>query len=307
MAGHLRVKSPWSQLSIFLGLFGVAFILGYLIMGIIMLSMGIADVGSAGKLDLTNPKVLSGMKLIQAISSILVFLLPAAIFARIVQPNRTFQFLGVKPAQVKSMYVLAIVGIILAFPFAFWLGEINQLIPMPKWVGDIEKEATTQMQHFLKSESYLDVLVNVLIIAFIPALCEEICFRGALQRIMIHITKNAWTGIIITSILFSAFHFQFQGFLPRMFLGVFLGAVYWYSGSIWPSILAHFVYNGVQVVAVSYAPELVESNPSVSIYLAILSGFLTLGILWVFRLYSTVTYRNTYEPDDLRRNSEFLV
>jgi len=307
MTGHLRVKSPWSQLGIFFGLLGAGFIVGYLIMGIVAFSMGLQNASSMGKLDWSRPEVLTGMKVIQALSSILIFFLPAYLFAFIVYDGKTTNLLGLKPAPLKPMYVLAIVIIMVAFPFVFWLGELNQLIPLPQWMGTLENEATKQMQQFLKADHIGDVIINVLIIALLPAICEEICFRGALQRIMIHITKNAWTGIIVTSILFSALHMQFQGFLPRMFLGVILGAIYWYSGSLWPSILAHFVNNSLQVIVVSYAPQYIEKNPPIPILLAAFSGLLIWGLLWVFKSTSKVTYQKIYEPDDLNRNNEFLA
>lgn len=302
MIGHLRVKSPWTQLGIFLGLFGIAFIL----LAIAVLLMGHQGTGME-KLDWSRPDVVSNMKLIQALSSILLFLLPAIAFALLTYYGRPLYFLGLRPAPLKQMYVLAIVGIIVAFPFVFWLGELNHQIPLPKWMGNMENDATKQMQAFLKAENITDVILNVFIIAFLPAFCEELCFRGALQRIIIHITKNAWIGIIVTSILFSALHLQFQGFLPRMFLGVILGAIYWYSGSLWPSILAHFVNNAVQVVAVSYAPEYIEKNPPISIYVALVSGLLLWGILWVFKSYSTVTYQKIYEPEELNRSNQFIA
>jgi len=307
MDGLLRVKSPWSQLGIFLGLLGAGFIVGYLIMGIIALSLGVQDAASLQKLDWSRPEVISGMKVMQALSSVLIFLLPAFIFAIIVYGGKATNFLGLKPAPLKPMYVLAIVLIVVAFPFVFWLGEVNQMIPLPKWMGNLEQEATKQMQQFLKARNSGEIFLNVLIIALLPATCEEVCFRGALQRIMIHITKNAWAGIIVTSILFSALHLQFQGFLPRMFLGMILGAIYWYSGSLWPSILAHFVNNAIQVIVVSYAPRYIEKNPPVPILLAAFSGLLIWGLIYVFKTTSKVSYRNIYEPDDMNRNNQFLV
>lgn len=307
MTDHLRVKSPWTQLGIFFGLLGAGFIVGYFIMGIVAFSMGLQNATTSGKLDWSDPGVVSGMKVIQALSSILIFLLPAWVFAFIIYSGKSTAFLGLKPAQSMPMYLLAVVIILIAFPFVFWLGELNQLIPLPKWMGNLEQEATKQMQRFLKADHIGDVVINVLIIALLPAICEEICFRGALQRVIIHITRNAWLGIIVTSILFSALHLQFQGFLPRMFLGLILGAIYWYSGSLWPSILAHFVNNAIQVIVVSYAPDYIEKNPPVPLFLALISGLLIWGILWLFKSWSRVTYRQIYEPDDLNRNNQFLA
>ena len=306
MIDHLRVKSPWSQLGIFFGLLGAGFIVGYLIMGIIAFSMGLQNASPAGKLDWSNPNVVAGMKVIQAVSSVVIFLLPAYLFASIVYSGKSTTFLGLKPAQSKPMYLLAIVIILIAFPFVFWLGELNQLVPLPQWMGELEKEATKQMQKFLKVDHIGDVLINVLVIALIPAVCEEICFRGALQRVIIHITKNAWIGIVVTSILFSALHLQFQGFLPRMFLGLILGAIYWYSGSLWPSILAHFVNNS-SVIVVSYALGYIEKNPPIPLLLALFSGLLIWGILWLFKSWSRVTYQQIYEADDINRNNQFLA
>jgi membrane protease YdiL (CAAX protease family) len=274
-------------------------------MGIIAFSMGLQTATAMGKLDWSKPEVISVMKVIQAVSSVLIFFVPAYLFGLIVYSGKTTSFLGLKPAAIKPMYVLAIVLILVSFPFVFWLGEINQLIPLPQWMGDMEQEATKQMKQFLKADNFITVFLNVVIIALLPAICEEVCFRGALQRIMIHITKNAWTGIIITSILFSALHLQFQGFLPRMFLGIILGAIYWYSGSLWTSILAHFVNNALQVIVVSYAPTYIEKNPPVPVLLALLSGLLICGLLWVFKSYSRVTYQKIYEREDLDRNNEF--
>ena len=307
MVGHLRVKSPWSQLGIFFGLLGAGFIIGSLIMGIVAFALGLQDATSMGKIDWSRPEVVSRMKIIQALSSILIFFVPAYVFALIAYSGKATGFLGLKPAQFKPMYILAIVMIIVAFPFVFWLGEVNQLIPLPQWMGDLEQEATKQMQQFLKAENIGEVILNVLIIALLPAICEEVCFRGALQRIMIHITKNAWAGIIVTSILFSALHLQFQGFLPRMFLGMILGAICWYSGSLWPGILAHFVNNAIQVIVVSYAPKYIEKNPPVPLMLAALSGLLIWGLMYVFKTTSKVSYQKIYEPDDLNRNNEFLA
>jgi membrane protease YdiL (CAAX protease family) len=306
MIGHLRVKSPWSQLGIFLGLFGAAFLLASVMMAIVVMAMGFPVTGM-DKLDWSEPRILSTMKMVQALSSILIFLLPALFFALITYNGRPFYFLGLRPVRKRQMYFLAIICILAAFPFVLWLGEINQYIPLPKWMNGLENDATKQMQAFLKADNGLDVVINVFIIAFLPALCEEICFRGALQRIIIHITKNPWLGIIVTSILFSALHLQFQGFLPRMFLGVVLGALYWYSGSLWPCIVAHFVNNGVQVVAVSYAPEYVNKNPSVPVFAALISGVAVWGILWVYKSLSTVTYAKEYEPDELNRTNQFLA
>lgn len=306
MIGHLRVKSAWSQLGIFLGLFGAAFFTASLIMAIVILAQGL-PISEMSNADWSDPRVLSTMKLVQAVSSVIIFLVPAIAFALICFTGRPFYVLGLRKPVDNQAYLLAVLGILLAFPFVMWLGELNQMIPLPEWMTAMEKDATKQMQAFLKADGIAEILLNVFIIAVIPAFCEEICFRGALQRVIINICRSPWAGIIVTSIFFSALHLQFQGFLPRMFLGIILGAIYWYSGSLWPAIVAHFVNNAVQVVGVSYAPEYIEKNPSVPIVAALVSGVIVALVLWRFSKISDVTYEKEYEPDQLNRNNQFIA
>ncbi len=93
----------------------------------------------------------------------------------------------------------------------------------------------------------------MLIIALLPAIFEEVCFRGGIQNILTRWFKGPWIAIIITSIIFSAVHISYYGFFVRFALGVFLGLVFYYSGSLWLNILFHFLYNGVQVTALYFA------------------------------------------------------
>lgn len=298
MQGQLRVQSAWSQLGIFLGLLGGAFILASLIMAAVILSQGISPV----KMDMSDPKVLSTMKWIQAISSIIIFLVPAVVYSVICIRGNAFKNLGFRPAQRVSMYLLAVLCIFAAFPLVFWLGELNQQLPMPEWMVNMEKEAGKQMEAFLKANSTMDVVVNVFVIALLPAFCEEICFRGGLQRIIIQLAKNPWVGIIITAILFSALHLQFEGFFPRVMLGIVLGALYWFSGSLWPSILAHFVNNAVQVIAVSKAPELAAKNPTMPFYYGLISAVVVAIILYYYQMRSTQTYQSVYGTNSYRED-----
>jgi len=90
--------------------------------------------------------------------------------------------------------------------------------------------------------------LNIIMVGVIPAIGEELFFRGVLQKNLIKITNNAHLGIIISAFIFSAVHMQFYGFLPRMLLGMVLGYVFFWSGSIWASIAVHFIYNTMAVI-----------------------------------------------------------
>lgn len=304
MIDHLRLKSPWSQFGVFLGLLGSAFVLTMLVSTAVLMASGMPTPASA---SWDAPGFVRIMKILQALSSVLLFFIPAALFARVAFNFKPFYFLGFRPAINSRMYVLAAVCMLASFPIVSWLGEINHALPLPQWMVDMEKDTTKQISAFLKAGNAFDIFINVLVMAFLPAVCEEICFRGALQRIMIHITKNPWRGIIITAILFSALHFQFLGFLPRLYLGIVLGAIYWYSGSLWTSILAHFVYNGVQVIGVSYMPEYIEKNPELPVIYSFLSAFAVAAIIWAIKKQSNITYAKVYEPNALNESNQFIA
>jgi len=96
-------------------------------------------------------------------------------------------------------------------------------------------------------KSTADYLISLLVLAFAPALVEEILFRGGFQQVFIGWTNNKWAGIILTSILFSAIHFSYFGFLPRAALGIVLGLLFYYSKNIWLNILLHFLNNAFVV------------------------------------------------------------
>lgn len=304
--GHLRIKSPWSQLGALIGVFCMMFILAGIV-SLIVYSMSGIDFKKGLDFDLNDPRMVSVIKLIQAISSILLFIVPPFLFARFTFTGKYGYFLGFRKAEKSNMYILAILGMLMAMPFVLWLGHLNEMICLPKNLIKMEEETVKQLTAILKVKSVWDIVVNVFIIALLPAIGEELFFRGALQRVVIQLTRNPWVGIVLTAVLFSALHLQFSGFLPRLFLGIVLGAFYWFSGSIYTSMIAHFANNAVQVIAASYAPEYVEKNPQTPVLAAVASGIVVWAILWYFQKQSTVTYSKVYETDDLTPTNQFIA
>lgn len=115
------------------------------------------------------------------------------------------------------------------------------------WVGARETESNALIETFLRENSFGGVLINLLILALVPAICEEFFFRGFLQT-SLQSKYKPLVAILLTAFIFSFLHFQFLGFLSRMFLGAILGYVYYLSGNILTSILAHFAYNSLMVL-----------------------------------------------------------
>jgi membrane protease YdiL (CAAX protease family) len=306
MRSYLRIHSPWSQLALFILLLGVAFALTSLISFAVLFSKGVG-MNELKHLDYSNPKIINVLKLVQGISTIGIFLLPALVFGALTFRFRQFYFLGFRRQDRIIFYLVAITVVFCAFPFVGWLGELNQHVHLSNWMIESEKDANKQMEAFLKVNDTSDIVINILLVALLPAICEEVFFRGCLQRILIYAFKTPWVGILVTAALFSAFHMQFEGFLPRMFLGALLGALFWYSDSLWPNIIAHFFYNGIQVIAVLFYPKMIDQNPSVPVYAALISGAIVFGILYFMKKQSTVTYEKVYETEKVNEHDQFLM
>lgn len=165
-----------------------------------------------------------------------------------------------------SSWLLIIVAAImlLASPVIEYLGLLNQKIPLAQWMVDYEKSLVPLQNAMMEMHSLWDMIYTLLFIGLLTAIVEEVLFRGCIQTIFLRWTKNAHAAIWITAILFSAFHMEFSGFLPRLFLGLLFGYFVAWSGSIWPAIIGHFVNNGTIVVwEYLYQNKITRINPDV--------------------------------------------
>jgi membrane protease YdiL (CAAX protease family) len=271
MSNDLKIASPWSQLALFLGLFGGCVILS----GIAVLAIpGFHANGS------NSPGI---AKLAQTLGSIVQFGVPALFFAQLVFRGRPLFYLGFRPAVRNSLYVVAIALLLTSYPLVGWLGLVNKQIPLPHGAVVLEQEINRQIEMMLQGKTMTDLFINLVVMAILPAIVEEMCFRGVLQRILIGLCRNAWAGILVASIFFSLLHFELQGFLPRVFLGILLGAAYWYSGSLWPCILAHAFFNGIQVFLAMEYPQTVSGNPSLPLLAVLISAILVVSLLVYMR------------------------
>ena len=189
-------------------------------------------------------------RFLNTLGALISFLMPAILFAKIVS-KQPFSWLGFnKRMNGKQMLIVVLItfgGMILSGS----LGMLNQKIPLSenllKQAQQLENAYKNAMMNMAHMTSLTDYLLAMLVMALAPAVFEEVLFRGAFQQVFVGWTKNAWAGIITTSILFSAIHFSFFGFLPRIALGLILGLIFYYTNNLWLSILLHFLNNGFVV------------------------------------------------------------
>lgn len=183
------------------------------------------------------------------INHLTTFVFPGIIAAIIVYKNKWLSGLSLNNIPRFDNATLGSLLIVCAFPlvqFTFWL---NKQLPLPEWMVDIEDNTSELIMNLLATDAPYELYFNIFVIAIIPAIGEEIIFRGILQKNISRIFNNPHIGIWVAAIIFSAIHFQFQGFIPRMLLGALLGYLFYWTGNLWIPIIAHLVNNGFQVVA----------------------------------------------------------
>ena len=146
--------------------------------------------------------------------------------------------------------LLGIALLICTLPLVQYTYQINKALPLADWMRTMESDAAAAIKGLLTMDTPFEFIGNLLIIAILPAIGEELVFRGLVQPQLQKTIGNHWVAILITSLIFSAIHMQFEGFLPRMLLGVVLGWLYWQTRNLWIPIIAHLFNNGVQVIGI---------------------------------------------------------
>lgn len=201
-----------------------------------------------------NPNLILGLKLAQVISAIGAFIVPACLFAFFTEKN-ILNYLRLNSLPSKLSLIASIILMLCASPLINWMAEINGKMSLPgfmagieQWMKASEDQAAKLTEAFLKMNSLWDFILNIIIVGLLAAIGEEFFFRGVLQKVLITSLKGTHKGIWLTAILFSAFHMQFYGFFPRMFMGAMLGYLFVWSDSLWLPIITHFVNNSAAVI-----------------------------------------------------------
>jgi len=211
------------------------------------------DTGLLQKYD--QPYVVAANKLLLLIQHLGLFILPALLFNQIFSFKKKpgFLFWG---EPIKPLTFILVIGLMLfSSPLINFLVALNEKMQLPAFLGGVEKDIKTleegagELTYFLvKASNIGELLVNLLIMAVIPAIGEEFLFRGTIQKIVARWSGNVHLAIWTSAILFSALHFQFYGFIPRMALGALFGYILIWTGNIWYAVIAHFLNNAVSVL-----------------------------------------------------------
>lgn len=193
-----------------------------------------------------NSESIGALKVMQIMQTIGMFVFPGFFLAYLFS-NKPSKYLGLNKFSLKS-FILVFFTMAVALPGINFLGSLNEQIPLVQWMIDMELKAEELTKAFLTTDSITVLFLNLFMIAVLPAIGEELIFRGIIQKHFASITKSQIWGIIISAVVFSAFHMQFKGFIPRFALGVMFGFMYSWSGSIWLPIIAHFINNCIATI-----------------------------------------------------------
>lgn len=204
-----------------------------------------------------DPKYLDGLKIVQILTTIGLFMAPAMALAW-TEGKKLDEFYGFKKPQallLLSVFVIMAVS----SPITELTGLINQkmtlpgiLKPLENWMREKEDETMRMTIELLTVRKPWDFAVNMFMIAILPAIAEELMFRGGIQRSLMRMVRNPHVAIWLTAIIFSAIHMQFFGFVPRMLLGALFGYIYFWTKSLWYTMFAHFLNNGYAVCLALY-------------------------------------------------------
>lgn len=200
-----------------------------------------------------DPRSTEANKILQLFSSIGFFMAPPLLYAFLTrkESDNYFQMNMIDP----RILIYGIGTIITIYPLISLLGIWNEGMHMPEalknvelWMKTCEDEAKRLTLLFLDAHTVPGLIVNIILIALIPAIGEELTFRGLLQQGLAKRLKNGHAAVWISAFVFSAIHMQFFGFFPRFILGVLLGYLFLYGKSLIVSIFCHFMNNAVVVI-----------------------------------------------------------
>lgn len=236
-------------------LLGFVFVMFFMVF--VWNSIGILLVRAFWDIDLSDPGVMPSLTEpgLQGAYQFWMFcnhaglICTAFVFARLASMKTTGYLLLREPPKF-GFIVGAIALMLLSWPMVNWLIEFNASMSLPESMGGIEEsmqameqQAQDKFAAMQQGSTFYNLLLNIFLIALLPAIGEELGFRAIVQKLFAQWTKSIHWGIWLAALTFSFIHFQFYGFLPRMLLGALFGYLLIWSGTIWVPIAVHFFNN----------------------------------------------------------------
>ena len=234
------------------------------------------------------------MKYLLIVQDTSLLVIPSIIILKLMKPESEAKLPGFKIPQTKEVILVVILAFCL-FPITSLTGQINSAMHLPDWLSGVEQWMVRQedksdnlIESLIAAKTFPVMILNLFLIAVLPAVGEELIFRGVFQKIFYNLFRSGHLAIWFSAFLFSTLHFQFFGFIPRLILGLVFGYLFFWSGSLWVPVISHFVNNAFPVI-LSYIQDYGHLNTQTDFPLwqqtiiTLLSVAISLVILIYFR------------------------
>lgn len=262
---HFATKryNYWAQLGILTAFCGVGLVFGGLLSLLPLLGkLNLKDFTGASSATLMDkimvPANATALRWTQFISTLFLFFLPPFFYALLCH-RKPLLHLGFTHKVHAKQAILVVLIMLACLPIVGSLQELTEMLPWSKATLQQFKEAeeayNKQVAVIARMDNFIDYLISVVMIAFLPAVFEETMFRGGLQNLLSRWFKMPILAIVITSIIFSAVHGSYLGFLSRFALGFVLGWVYYRTGNIWLNIIGHFFNNAFAITVLYFSTK----------------------------------------------------
>lgn len=236
----------------------------------------------------------AALRIVTIVQDLLVFILPPTVTA-LMMTRLPAEFLEVMKPPRLTVVIAAVLAMMLAVPVMNIIISWNASITLPaslEWMRIAEENAQATLEKLMGLPTAGNLIVSLLIVGCLTGFAEELFFRGGVQKLLLCTRMNPHLAIWLAAVIFSLFHMQVLGFVPRVLLGAFFGYLMWWSGSLWLAVIAH-AFNNMVVVAGRWAKEWFESAPDIdaigtassveSVIMAIVSAGLTAVMIVALR------------------------
>jgi uncharacterized protein len=296
-----RVPGNWGSLLVLVGFVLIGMVLGNILAVILVAIYTGTDAGGASAMlneMLTNPSLVedgwNAMMILQGTAHLFSYLVPCMLFWFLIE-RRTLKDFSPGYSPSFNIWLLVFIVVLIFIPLNSQFIEWNSRMSFPEPLSWIEKWMRQKEDQLAKLTSFLtgydqlhELIIALIVIVIFPALGEELLFRGIIQGKICQLRGNPHVAIWVSAAIFSAIHFQFYGFIPRMFLGALFGYLYYWTGSLWVAIFAHFVNNGfvllmVYLYNIKILTVNLEETKTMPFIVVLSSMALSLLILYVIR------------------------
>lgn len=264
------------------------------------------------KMNQDSPiRVINAALLVQFISALGIFLLPALLFAYFTHP-RPAKYLGLTRPANAIHFILPAVILLAMSPLLINLsGWISQIVNLGESFQKTQADNDRMMKAFLNLKSPLQLISTFIVLAVLPGFSEELFFRGLIMRFSAKRTYNVFIPLIVSALVFALFHSNVHGWLSIFIAGFTLASFYYLTGSLWPGIIAHMVFNGTQILLSypfksDYLQKIIAGN-SLPFSWVVVGSVIAAGafyLLWKTRTPLKPYWTSDYDPEEIMEGTE---